>query len=386
MKRVTQNLKYTPNRRRVHLDETSFGPVVKLVLAAVLIIGFAVLTALVIVPFLKDWFAGRAALPWQEQTSPRPALTAEPAHPILSNAVDTVRFGDGVDAGVVVDPSIHDDRILFATGEEAARCDRLVRLDPFSGQSEVIEIDLQFDALRYPVEDAERIVYIDARAGGGGSIRLLEKASGETETLYELAWDIPRLFFEWPYLVWTERADESLSRLFALDLTSGEAVTLARFEDSPYASSAPSVRSGQVLYADEDMGQPGASLIRTVLLSDASRWDYAAGSYVHDPKTVGDRWAYLTGDHGEESDLYVVSGGGAPLRIARGAVDFAITPTCVVYNRDETVYAYVFSDHKTYVLSETSHNAQLVTAGGSYALWRDLTDEDQSVWKYIKVV
>ncbi len=107
---------------------------------------------------------------------------------------------------------------------------------------------------------------------------------------------------------------------------------------------------------------------------------------MHDPKSAGDRWAYLSGNHDTNSDLYVSVGGEAAKRIARGVIDFDITPSCVVFSRDETVYAYVFSDDKTYVLSETSTNSQFVMAGDDYALWRDMTSPALPLWKYIKVV
>ena len=72
--------------------------------------------------------------------------------------------------------------------------------------------------------------------------------------------------------------------------------------------------------------------------------------------------------------------------MASGVIDFDITPTCVVFSRDETVYAYVFADDRTYVISETGSNAQFVMAGGNYALWRDMSDSAQTLWKYLKVV
>ena len=141
-----------------------------------------------------------------------------------------------------------------------------------------------------------------------------------------------------------------------------------------------------MIFADADAQNPGSSLIRTILLADNSRWDFAAGSFVHDPKSAGDRWAYLSGNHDENSDLYVSVGGGAAKRVASGVIDFDITPSSVVFSRDETVYAYVFADDKTYVISETGTNAQFVMAGGSYAIWRDMSDPAQTLWKYLRVV
>ncbi len=384
---TSSNLKYTPNRHRRNLDSTAVGPALKLA-AALLAVGvLALMTIFVFVPLLSEWLQEGGPLFSDETAAAMPTATVEPANPILSNPVGTVQFGEGYGMpAAVVDPSIYENEILFATGADENACDRLVRLDPETGAFENIEVTRENDTLRYPVENADTIVYIDAKTDGGGSIRMLNKTTGENTVLCDLAGEIPKLQFEAPYLVWTERADGETGKLMVCDVTTGELVTLAVLTDASYAASDPSLKSGQVLYADADAASEGNSLIRTVLLSDGSRWDYAAGSYVHDPKSAGDRWAYLSGNHDGDSDLYVCLGGGSPRRVARGVVDFAITPTCVVFNRDETVFAYVFSDDKTYVLSGTGTNSQLVAAGGDYALWRDMTDPASPVWKYIRVV
>ena len=66
---------------------------------------------------------------------------------------------------------------------------------------------------------------------------------------------------------------------------------------------------------------------------------------------------------------------GAPLATRRvSAVDAALPLNALVV------------DDKTYVISETGSPAQFVMAGGSYALWRDMSDASQTLWKYLKVV
>lgn len=387
VKRSSKHLKYTPSRRRWNLDATSFGPALKLVLALVLLAAFALLTVYVIVPFITARVQSGEPLFSGESTASVAEETAPPKNPILSNTVKTVQYGEGYGLPTaVVDPSVYDGRILFATGADENACDRFVRLDPVTGAFENIEAERTNSTLRSPVENAEVLIYTDVKSAGGGTIRMIDKATRENTALAEFTMGVPKLSLEAPYLVWMERTGETSAKLMVCDITSGELLTLAVFTDSAYADSAPSIKSGQVLYADADETNPGSSLIRTVLLSDNSRWDYSAGSYVHDPESAGDRWAYLSGNHDGESDLYVSIGGGSPMRVARGVIDFDITPSCVVFSRDETVYAYVFSDNKTYVLSETGTNSQFVMAGGDYALWRDMTDPENPLWKYIKVI
>jgi len=387
VKRTNKHLKYSPSKRRWNLDATSYGPALKLVLALFLLAALVLLTIYVLVPYIMERVESGASLFSEEPTETAAQETAEPVNPILTNTVKTVQFGDGYGLPTaVVDPSVYEGEILFATGASEDACDRLVRLNPETGAFENIAVVMENDTLRYPLENGQTLIYIDAKSSGGGSIRMMDKETGDASVLAEFALEAPKLAFESPYLVWTERTDETSAKLIVYDIDSGESITLAVFTDSSYADSDPSIKSGQVIYADADDQNEGQSIIRTVLLSDNSRWDYSAGSYVHDPKSAGDRWAYLTGNHDGDSDLYVSVGGGSPQRIARGVIDFDITPTCVVYSRDETVYAYVFSDNKTYVISETSTNSQFVMAGGDYALWRDMTDPDSPLWKYIKVV
>ncbi len=386
VKRSSKHLKYTPSKRRWNLDATSFGPALKLVVALLLLAGLVLLTVYTVVPFLTEKLQNGGSL-FSKETETAVVETPAPTNPILANQVKTVQYGEGYGLpAAVVDPSVYENEILFATGESEDACDRLVRLEPETGAFETVEVQRTNDTLRCPVENADVLVYLDAKLAGGGSIRMLDKLSGETSVLAEYAYAAPHLSLEAPYLVWTEHTGETTAKLMVCNIETKELLTLAVFEDSSYADSEPSIKSGQVIYADADETNPDDSLIRTVLLSDGSRWDYSAGTYVHDPKSAGDRWAYLTGNHDGDSDLYVSVNGGSPKRIARGVIDFDITLSCVVYSRDETVYAYTFSDDKTFVLSETSTNSQFVMAGGDYALWRDMTDPDSPLWKYIKVV
>jgi len=385
VKRMNKNLEYAP-KRRVNLDATSYGPLIKLVIALCVLAALVLLVVFVAMPLVNARIQSGAPLFGSAPAIEPAKQTDSPQNAILTNEVKTVQFGEGYGLPTaVVDPSVFDGEILFATGINENACDRLVRLNPETGAFANIALTRLNDTIRYPLENADIILYADCKTTGGGSIVRLDKATGETAVLAEFALDAPKLLFESPYVVWTERTDGKTAKVMVCDVTSGELLTLAVLNSAAYAESAPSIKSGQVLYADADTQNSGSSLIRTVLLSDNSRWDFSAGSYVHDPKSAGDRWAYLSGNHDTDSDLYVSVGGGAPKRVASGVIDFDITRTCVVFSRDETVYAYAFADDKTYLISETGINAQFVMAGEDYALWRDMSNPAQTLWKYIKV-
>lgn len=386
VKRMSKNLKYAP-RRRVNLDATSYGPLMKLIIALFVLALIVLVIVFVVVPLVQARVSTGAPIVGSAPVQETAKQPTSPLNPILTNEVKTVQFGEGYGLPTaVVDPSVFAGKILFATGTNENACDRLVSLNPETGSFVNIEIARINDTIRYPVENEDLILYADCKSAGGGSIVRLNKATGETAVLAEFAMEAPKLSLETPYAVWTERTASTSAKVMVCDVTSGELLTLAVLTSAAYAQSAPSIKSGQVIYADADTQNPGKSLIRTVLLSDNSRWDFAAGSFVHDPKSAGDRWAYLSGNHDKSSDLYISVNGGAARRVASGVIDFDITPTCVVFSRDESVYAYVFADDKTYVISETGTNAQFVMAGGEYALWRDMSDSAQTLWKYLKVV
>ena len=386
VKRMNKNLSYTP-KRRVNLDATSYGPLIKLIIALCVLAALVLLVVFVAMPLVNARIESGAPLFGSAAPATEPAKkTSAPQNAILTREVKTVQFGEGYGLPTaVVDPSVFAGEILFATGASENACDRLVRLKPETGAFTNIALTRLNDTIRYPVENESVILYADCKTAGGGSIVKLDKTTGETAVLAEFALETPKILFESPYAVWTERTDGSTAKVMVCDVTSGELLTLAVLSSPAYAESAPSIKSGQVIYADADTKNPGSSLIRTVLLSDNSRWDFSAGSFVHDPKSAGDRWAYLSGNHDANSDLYVSVGGGAPKKVASGVIDFDITQNCVVFSRDETVYAYVFADDKTYLISETGSNAQFVMAGEDYALWRDLSDPNQILWKYIRV-
>jgi hypothetical protein len=371
----------------MNLDATSYGPLMKLIIALAVLAAIALIVVFVAIPLVNARVNSGTPLFGSTPKVETARQTISPLNPILTNEVKTVQFGAGYGLpAAVVDPSVFGDEILFATGVSENACDRLVRLNPETGAFVNIALSRMYDTIRYPVESTDIILYADCKTDGGGSIVRLDKATGETTVLAEFALDAPKLMFEPPYAVWTERTDGSTAKLMVCDIVSGEMLTLAVLTRAAYADSAPSIRSGQVIFADVDEQISGSSLIRTILLLDNSRWDFAAGTFVHDPKSAGDRWAYLSGNHDANSDLFISVGGGAPKRVASGVIDFDITPSCVVFGRDETVYAYVFADDKTYVISETGTNAQFVMASGHYALWRDMSNSEQPLWKYLRVV
>lgn len=370
----------TPDWRKTNLDATSAGPIVKLALAALGLLAAVLLTVFVLVPYLTGWLKSGLRYPWSE---PTPVPSAAPT-PVI-NALTVNRPEEIAYPGVIVDPTVWNGTLLFATGEDGARCDQLVAYNLSDGAYARIETISQYECLRMPVQNDQYLLYLDGNTAGGGSIRVIDRSTGRDSVLTEYAFGVPKLFLEANYLTFTERASETRFRLNVTDLATKESATVAVFEYSEYAASAPSLASGQILYADADPADASKSVIRSLHIATDGRWAYDAGTYVHDPKSNGDSWVWMSGNHSVDSDLYLATHGGRPACIARGVADFGLTGQVVVFCRDESIYAYRIDEDKTYVLSDTGAHAQLLYTGGGYAVWRDVTDPEQPVYRAMKV-
>lgn len=371
-----------PYRRS--LDATGAGPWLRLGGAVLLLVALALLIVLVVAPCLTRWVKSGLPYPW---SVPTPAPTAEPdptptPHPVASNPVQRFRLSPETGCARVADPSLADGALLFAAGAAAPVYDRLFRLDLADGTLERIEASPSYDTFRYPVESDRYLAVLDALAGGGGTIRALDKQSGAWKLVKTVAYGHPRLRLEGQYLVWTERTGESESTLYACDLDTLESAAVAVFDAALYGASAPCVTEGRIVYAD---GTAENGVIHSVWIAGGEPSSFPTGGYVHDPRAIGTHWAWMTGNHDESSDLYLSVNGGSPSCIARGVVDYALADGAAVYGLDEMVFCCLFSDGRTYILSETGARAQFLCAGGGYAVWRDLDSGTRDTLEYMKI-
>ena len=383
MKRGYENLKYEP-RRRVHRNETRAWPVVK---AALILLAVAAVLALAVkfgVPAVQRALHGDREAGDAAQLSHPNALVAPDGAGKLATAMpQTVLLSRPENIKALADPYVLDEQILFAAGPTLSSLTAILQVEPVTGACVELVTQRQFDTLRNPCGDSDYLVYADVKQDGGGAIRVLARETGETRELCTVAAGVPELCFCAPYLLVRERVGDGGVRLNLWDVSTGESAALALFYDSPFGTSSAWLSDNLVLYADASGKTDGTGLLCAVALPDGELTQFVPGTYVHDPKSSGNIVAWLAGNHGEKSDLYMRIGSGEQKRIARGAVDFSITNSCVVYNRDETVFACSFADDKTYVLSETGTNAQLAASSDALVLWRDVTDPAKPLWKYV---
>ena len=168
---IRRKFRQKPYRRSLAASTTA--PWLRLGALLLALAALGLLLALVIVPWFSRWAESGLPYPWSE---PTPAPSAPPAAPTAPPAADgPVRsFVPGAEADFrrVADASVFDGTLLFAAGDDAAAV-RLYRLDLACGALSAIDAAPQNDAFRCPVENDRYLAVFDARAEGGGDIRVL---------------------------------------------------------------------------------------------------------------------------------------------------------------------------------------------------------------------
>lgn len=369
-------LRYNPNRRR-DPDETALGPVLKLFITVAAAAAAVVLAVSVLRPAAGRLFGGSMA----EPTATPEAAAASKTESAPIAAAETLVLPETLGVFAITDPSIGGDTLLFCAGADAERPDALFEYGFATGEARAVGgVERAFDAVRNPVQNESYLVYMDAKAAGGGAIRVLDKAAGTTRWLADVRYGVPKLHLDGQYLCYTARTDEQAAELYVIDLAANRGLTLARFSGAQYGASEPDMAGGVVVYAGADAGGAGALEIADVINGARETWHQR--TLVHDPRCNDRFYAFLSGAHGKDADLYVMQKGGKAALAARGVVDYALAADYAVYMLDGTIYAFGLADGKTHALSEASTADVLLAAGGGWALWRETGPNGAAVYRY----
>lgn len=369
-------LRYNPNRRR-DPDETILGPVLKLLLTVAAAAAAVFLAVSVLRPAAGRLFGGAAAGP---TASPEAAAASKTESAPLA-AAETLLLPEPLGVFAIVDPSIDADTLLFCSGADSGAPDALYEYGFATGETRLVEgVERAFDAVRNPVQNGSYLVYMDARAAGGGAVRVLDKAAGTARWLTDVRYGVPKLHLDGQYLCYTARTDEQAAELYVVDLSANRGLTLARFSGAQYGASEPDMAGGVVVYAGADAGGAGTLEIADVINGARETWHQR--TLVHDSKCSDRFYAFLSGAHGKDADLYVMQKGGKAALTAQGVVDYALTADYAVYALDGTIYAFGLMDGKTHALSENGASSVLLAAGGDWALWRETAANGTAAYRY----
>ena len=279
------------------------------------------------------------------------------------------------------DFSVVGDTILFVVGnytpDGTAAFTRVILYDTEARQATYQKLDLQYKSIRHPRMNDRWIVYLDALSSGGGQIRVFNRETEENRVLKTVHLGLPVLALWEDTVFWVERTGTSRDKLFGCDLNTGESVTLEIFENTDAGVSAVDAGGGKLVYVTG----PGA--LKTLDLATGEAKEDHFGVTVHDPRTDGRITAFLTGFHGEDSDLVYLDETGTLITVAHGAANFALAEGAIVYGMLDRTYVYFLDDGATFCLTRPSESAMFLGAGGDFAIWMDVTWRDRDIIEYM---
>ena len=279
------------------------------------------------------------------------------------------------------DFTVWGDTILFVVGnytsDGTAAFTRVILYDTEARQATYQKLDLQYKSIRHPRMNDRWIVYLDALSSGGGQIRVFNRETEENRVLKTVHLGLPVLALWEDTVFWVERTGTSRDKLFGCDLNTGESVTLEIFENTDAGVSAVDAGGGKLVHVTG----PGA--LKTLDLATGEAKEDHFGVTVHDPRTDGRITAFLTGFHGEDSDLVYLDETGTLITVAHGAANFALAEGAIVYGMLDRTYVYFLDDGATFCLTRPSESAMFLGAGGDFAIWMDVTWRDRDIIEYM---
>lgn len=386
---------YKSTRRRLSLKKTRFGPVITLLVCTLLFAAF--ITAVIIwgpqlmhlaLGVEPDWscITGKKATP-VPSPSPTPDSTPDPAknHALYSADLEKVQNEMVVEAyQYLSDVSYCNPYIVCVAGnyttDGTAAFVRVVLHNPLTRTNTYLTLPQSYKSLRFPCVNEDWVVYVDANGAGGGRIMSYDRATEKSRVLKTVHVGIPKLSLWDKYAAWIERTGSTRDKLFLSDVSTGETVTLAILDNSPFGMSEPCLFGGKLWYADE------VGILQCLDLKTKETTAYKTGLYVHDPKYNGEQVAFITGNHGFDSDLYFFTEDEpTPKLVSSGVIDFSMGEGFLSYTKNDKTYVYFFEDGVTFCITRSNETSILLGAGGDFVIWMDTTWRDKDILEYMHV-
>jgi outer membrane protein assembly factor BamB len=343
------------------------------------------------VPFMKGLATHAYSCKEPEATpSPTPVPTPEPTRdPYPDHALYGADL-KSLQTEIVIpefqyatDLSVVDGTILAAVGnytpDGTAAFVRAYLYDVKAGTHTFLALPLQNKSIRFPAMNERWIVYLDSAANGGGRMMAYNRQTGEAKALKTVHTGLPRPVVWENTAIWIERTGQTRDKLFAVDLETGESVTIAIFDNSPHALSKPSVYGGTLLYV-----APDGALTAFDLKTGESETVPVEADIVHDPQQNADGIAFLDSDHAKSGRLLFWNG-KETVEVVTGAVDFFLGDGFIAYSRYDRNYVYYYGDGTTFCTTRSDETAMLLAAGGDVIVWMDVTWRDKDIMEFMTV-
>lgn len=271
--------------------------------------------------------------------------------------------------------------IIFAGGMDNVGNPKLTKVYMLNTETRIDRVISQIipensDVMNLVIND-RYIVWADSTREGNCILKYQERESGTVRVIKECPLSVPKLRLGGSLLAFSERTGDKQDKLYVYDLTSGESVTLAVFEDSPYGISPPDIDGERVAWSDADTSgdQVNNSIIK--IAENGSVSTYSPQMYAFGPLIHGRALCWIDQNRGPDASLFLSVDRQAPVLIEEGGVDgYAIGDNFIAYCKEDKVYAYFYERGQRVLLSKEQKRVQLAVAEGGMVAWFDVSRED----------
>lgn len=298
-----------------------------------------------------------------------------------------------IDQRHINQPTICGNEIFYSAGSGALDSAILTKLCIYNLETqteETIKTTNLYNGSFYETLINEKwLVWLETDHGIKNYICVRNRETGEDSVLKTCENGKPKLRLSGDTLIWMEQTEETLDRLYMIDLVSQENIALFSFEDvATYGVSAPYIRGDYITWSGPDPEQTPED--RAIAETSGIFWVnlgtdvggeeivtnvYRPGTYVHEPHFDGENFIWIDSNKSFHSNLYYAPLGGEAEIIATGVTTYALGDGIVVYGKDQAVWVYVIETGETCRLTSDGETGIMPSVEGTTVVW-DTTSVD----------
>lgn len=367
-----------------NMDRKNSGPVIKLTVLLVSILGAAALIIFVAIPFVSNLInppddAGFVPPVVEDPLSKPPVVPESPDISMIQNEAI-------ISLNSINDPFFFGNQIVFSTSTVEKGIylfNRVGMYDVKTGQVTFMEDDKKVCTLEIKYENIigirmneNYLVYLDSNSNGGGRICALDRNTSELIVVKEYAYGLPKISLSENMIAFMQQSGNSTDKLFIYDLKTRESACLRTFSDMPAECSSVYLDKNMLVYSYPVVSEGNiTSVVCTQFIGQDKPKEVAVSRLAVDPQCAsnGKYVAFMNTNRGPRSDIYMMTDGASPKLIIDDVVNFAMGDGFIAFTKGDAVWVYILVTGEIRRLSTDVSRALLNGVYGKNVWWYDVT-------------
>ncbi len=280
-------------------------------------------------------------------------------------------------------PVILGDDIFFAAGSDNASNPKLDKIYVANAQTsnfsspgpQLLEgiAEAECGYILHLDVNASYIVYFDGYSTGGGLLKLYDRNTKQTKTLYKVDYGYIDPKLSGAKCVFLLRVSDSVQKLYSMDVVTGETTTLHVFNNSPLGKLEPGVSTKDVVYVAENPTMTDSNRYNLIYIQsiNGTQQTFDPGLYAYSPVTNGTAIAFT--DRMQGGALYLSVNGSMQKKIAENVTGYGLAEHFLAWCEQGRIYVYFWQQDKVYQVTKSGEYAMLASVSAHAVTWFDIT-------------